>query len=169
MKLKFLINTLFLLLIFNFNTYGIDVKVLSKLSPAGTFELECSNVISTFVKKVKNSLFIKQAKIEVTCLDSGIELRNEHVYKYLKSDKFPYLIMNDIKVLDKNASAQVTIGDKTVHEKLLFESDDKRFTFKFNIDLKKYSLETPSFMGVTVNNILSVEIKGSAAEIKEKE
>lgn len=156
----------FFALCFISETKALEVKVLSKLYPAGYFELNCSNIIATSVAKKEKNTFIRQAKIEVSCLDSGIALRNEHVHKFLDFKKYPYLLMNDITIGDKEASAKVSIVGKEKNEKISFRKKGDSFILGLKINIEEYGLKSPSYMGVKVDKFVDVTISGKIKELE---
>ncbi len=126
-------------------------------SPTGNLKLENEQVTGEFHFDLKS-------------LDTGIELRNEHMKdKYLEVGKYPQavLTLDPIPVkggnlgsdMQSDFSGKLNLHGVTqnVKGKFQYTAKDKKANASFAIKVSDYKIDVPKYMGVTVSETVDVE------------
>ncbi|MGE4130337.1 MAG: YceI family protein [Bdellovibrionales bacterium] len=130
-------------------------------SPQGQIELEDKTAKATF-------------EFDLKSLDTGIELRNEHMKdKYLEVGKHPKAKLvipvltlpkpwtpGQTEVKEQNFSGDLTLHGVTKPVSGVFSvSADGVVQAKFQVKLSNFSIQIPSYMGITVADSVDVSVK----------
>lgn len=168
MNYKFFSKIVLIALCLTSVAQAVEVKITGFLYPAGSFELRCSQVLGLYPSNNTDSFEFKLTKIKVKCLKSEISLRDEHIYKYLEADKFPYISISELQLSEKKSTGKVKIK-KVVKDKVMnFERNNDDFITSFEFTLTEFGMEPPSFMGARVKDSLKVEVRGKLSEVRNK-
>jgi polyisoprenoid-binding protein YceI len=145
----------------------VDVRFLAK-APAG---LKISGTGSDL--KASESDGKIEITVPVTNLETGIGLRDKHLRRYLESEKYPNakLVVAKSKLSfpenDKDASGSAT-GDCTLHgvtKPLKFHYKANRTGSDYHvqalakIDIRKFDIEVPCYLGVCVDPEVKLKVK----------
>lgn len=119
---------------------------------------------------LKEDIIAGEIKVDLTKLDSGIELRDSHLKeKYLHTEKYPHAVL---KVKDLKLMEGKTFEGK-FKAKLLFHGIEKEIEVsgklmrkdkqvevmgEFDLKLTDYSVELPSFQGITAADIVKIKV-----------
>jgi len=135
----------------------------------------------------KGSIHIEQntmsgeLSIDISTLDSGMSLRNKHMKeKYLEMDKFPQVklfiknqpLPRGWSLANKVVSSAKLKAELEMHgERQLIDVDyqidqDFKISARFNIKITDYKVSIPSFMGVTVTDVIELKVNTLVKEIK---
>lgn len=161
-----------------------DVNFIAKLTVGGSIN---GKPDAEYLKKdpspLKGELKISPASIsgkaafKLDSFDTGIGLRTRHMKeKYLQTAEFPEaeLTLTEIKLPEgftKETHSQDNIpfkGTLKLHGKqnpvvgtLKAErnKDTWDMSYQFPINIKEYGIEVPSYLGVTVKDVVDVEVK----------
>lgn len=135
---------------------SIDVE----LSPAGSFKIK-SNRIKGKVYLKDGSLEANDIKILVKNLKTGIDLRDEHLKKKLGIENDPKAALNLISAQGKNGTGKGIF-------KVLGKTQQSTFTYKkvgnseiaasFTLSLKEFGIDGVSYMGIGVQDIVTINI-----------
>ncbi len=109
--------------------------------------------------------------IEVKTFDSGNTNRDLHMQKITKAASIPYVTLklhgpNDIKTWNKdNITANIDFAGQTnavkFNELKVNATDTKLSTeAKFQISLTQFKVDRPSLLGVPVDDLVELEVKG---------
>jgi len=130
------------------------------LSPAGSFQIS-SKRIKGKVKLSGSNMSASNITIAIKSLKTGIKLRDNHLQKKLGIEKDP-------KANLLLVSAEGTDGKGQGVFKVLGQLQKVSFTYqkisaklvqaKFKLSLKRFKIEGVSYMGVGVEDIVSVKI-----------
>lgn len=119
-------------------------------------------------------------EFQVASLDTGIDLRNEHMReKYLQVKEYPTakLEIKNLELKEEFSAAKPKVGDTPFEGELTlhgvtkpitgtFSVGDRRdVTAAFKIKLSDYKIDVPKYLGVTVADEVTVDVK--VAELKE--
>lgn len=127
--------------------------------PEAKFQLEADKLSGT-------------AEFELAKLDTGINMRNEHMKdKYLQVKDHPKakLTLTDVAVDPAFATALTNSGEKPFKGKLLLKGQERDVSgnytaknglvqAKFQIKLTEFGIEIPSYLGVTVAETVDVSV-----------
>lgn len=130
-----------------------------------------------------NSILNGQVVVELSDLDTGVSLRNEHMKdKYLQIKKYPQAKVNikDLKVKTEDLK-KLKISKNTVQVEIEIHGERKNVDVEYSVDngdlqtnfelkISDFKIEIPSYMGITVADKVKVSLKTSlskkSAEIK---
>lgn len=131
--------------------------------------------------KIENGAATGEFKLKLDEFDTGIALRDEHMKeKYLKTKEHPEAVLK-IESLKLPAGFKVgqTLSEQTFEGQLTLKGKTAPVTgtfsvqgpglttkAKFPIDLEKYEVGVPRYMGITVAQTVDVEIDIPAFEAK---
>lgn len=136
-------------------TPNIVVKV--SLFPAGSFEIK-SDKIEGKGKKTGDSYAADEVKVALTSLDSGMDLRNEHMRKRLNPHGETHVVVKNIKAGKDSGTAQITIAGVTKDVKFTSKDNgDGTATANFELNLPDFELKDINFKGVGVEDKVTVE------------
>lgn len=111
-------------------------------------------------------------------VDTGIGLRNKHMRGYVEADKFPSITLavpraevtlpEDGKESKGTVRGQFTLHGVTKPAVVTYTIKKKKTVFKldarFEYDIREHGIETPSYMGVSVNPVMPVMAKLEVVE-----
>jgi polyisoprenoid-binding protein YceI len=109
-------------------------------------------------------------QIDLNSFDTGMETRNEHMKeKYLEVNKpnFKLSVFKLEKLVNEEFSGKISLHgiEKNISGKAVIKIDEKscQATTSFNLKLNDFSIEIPSYLGVTVAEevAVSVQLKGN--------
>lgn len=118
---------------------------------------------------VENNMVSGTLKVDLTQLDTGIELRNEHMKdKYLEVQKYPTA---DLKLDPIALPADWTLGtplekpftgklklhgvEQPVSGKFKLQAN-KSLSANFEIKLSDFKIDIPSYLGITIADVVKV-------------
>ncbi len=119
--------------------------------------------------------------IDISTLDSGMSLRNKHMKeKYLEMDKFPQakLIIKDQPLPNGWTPENKVVSSARLKAELEMHGErqpvdvdyridkDFRISANFKIKITDYKVAIPSFMGVTVTEVIELKVDTLVKEIK---
>ena len=125
----------------------------------------------------KDSNWSGFVEVDLTGLKTGIDLRDEHMHeKYLETQKYPKakLILSQVEV-DGDAcqfKGVLTIKDKEAPVSGTCEIGkltDKEFegSMEMEFELEKYPVGVPSYLGITVADVVKIEASFRAESVSE--
>lgn len=87
-------------------------------------------------------------------LDTGLELRNEHMReKYLETKKYDKarFVLSPLKLGEKNFSGKLTLHgvSKQISGKVI-SSNEKSLKVSFQVDLSDFKIATPEYKGISI-------------------
>lgn len=107
--------------------------------------------------------------VDLNKLNSGIELRDEHLKeKYLEVKKYPQAILTfegqalELENNSQTVKAKLNLHGETKDIELKIETakEDKvlKIIAEFNIELSMFKIELPSFQGITAANKVKINV-----------
>jgi len=121
--------------------------------------------------KIKDDKANGEFEFDLKNLDTGIELRNEHMKnKYLEVEKFPKakLVLESLSIneknlssnMDKDFSGKLTLHGvtKSINGKFQYEAKAKKVKASFSLAVSDFKIDVPKHLGVTVSETVEVEV-----------
>lgn len=133
------------------------ITALVNLSPAGSFQISSSKIKGQVIKK-SGKFIADKLTVSVESLKTGIDLRDEHLWKHLNSSQHPKIILNDIKsVSEKIGTAQLEVNG--VKNPISFEYTEKDNLIEATFEVKPSSFKLPKaeYMGVGVKDLVRIK------------
>lgn len=128
---------------------------------------------------VDKELLKGEIEIDLTKLDTGMSLRNSHMKdKYLEVKTYPKakLIIDNYKlppawnienpeVKSQKLNAMIEIHGKIKPVEVTYSvASNKKVNAEFQITISDFGIEIPSFMGVTVADVVTVKIQSELSQ-----
>lgn len=155
-----MIFSLVLSLLLNTQVYAqsVGMKASVKLSPAGSFTAETSDVTG-HAKKEGDGYQAKDITVNLKKIKTGIELRDEHTQKHLETEKYPEAVLVTASGKDGNGKATIKFhGEEKPVEGTYKILNDKFLQANFNIKLNEFKITGIRYMGVGVKDDVAVEL-----------
>ncbi|MFT6631533.1 MAG: hypothetical protein ACJAS4_001482 [Bacteriovoracaceae bacterium] len=130
------------------------------LSPAGSFQIS-SKRIKGKVKLSGSKISASNIKIAIKSLKTGIALRDNHLQKKLGIEKDPKanLLLVSAEGFDGKGQGVFKVLDQIQKVSFTYQKiSDKLIQAKFKLSLKEFKIKGISYMGVGVQDIVSVKI-----------
>jgi polyisoprenoid-binding protein YceI len=138
-----------------------DCKMTVSLSPAGSFVAESSQVeVRGSTSRTGDQVSAKNVAIKLDTLKTGIDLRDEHMKKkYLETQTYPEAVLVSADGSGGNFKGILNLRNqpKPITGTYRFEGPDFIATFKAKIS--DYGIQKVKYMGVGVNDDVTVEIR----------
>lgn len=130
--------------------------------------------------KIEQQTASGQFEIQLSELDTGIKLRNEHMKdNYLKVKEFPKAVLKleplklpadwaPGKKLSTKFKGELTLKGKTkpVQGEFTIEGEKLSTEAKFTINLSDFEIGVPKYMGITVADTVTAQVKIPSFERK---
>lgn len=163
----FLKSLIFLTL--SLSAFAHEVHLLGRLSPVGSFEVHSDKLYGDFVLlKNKDTINSRKLSVRTTSLETGIDLRDEHLHKYLNYEKHPRIFIKDVTIRNFKGTGKITINGVTKEINFPVSRDKYHYISKFTLIPSKFKLKPASFMGVSVVDKVELTIKVRKKEILPK-
>ncbi len=137
--------------------YAQEVKVFVHLLPAGSFEAISKNIKGEAKKNPDGSVMAEKVSILIKSLKTDIDLRDEHFWKHLNSEKFPKITLSSVKGKNGKAKGQLEIGGLKKPVDINYKEIGKKIMAKFSVNSYEYKLPVVNYMGVGVDKMVEIE------------
>lgn len=134
-----------------------NVVVKVSLFPAGSFEAK-SDKIEGKGHKVGETYTATEVKVPIASLDSGLDLRNEHMRKRLNPHGETHILVKNIKATKESGTATIVIAG--VAKEVSFKAKDNSdgtATATFELNLPDFAIKDVNYKGVGVEDTVAVE------------
>ena len=161
-----------------------EVRIAVPLKPGGAFAATAPSLSGTLaLEGVKPARLVGDVSVDLTTIDTGIELRNRHLReKYLEVAKGPgydKAVLSDIRLSDVESEAFDGIAGFTgtllmhgvKHEvagraEVRAEGSGRRVRAEFPLTLPDFGVTPPEYLGVGVGNKLLVKVQFTATPVQ---
>ena len=135
-----------------------SVKMIAKLSPAGSFTIEGKKLAGK-VTKDKDIYKAKNIVLNLTDLKTGMELRDKHVQEYLETKKYPIAVLTEGQGKGSKFSGKLKIRNIIKPIAGTYELKGKQGLAKFKVKMSEYKIKSASYMGLGVNDEINVTVE----------
>lgn len=128
------------------------------LTPVGSFAAKTTSIKGAIDRK-GDLLVAQKIEVDLGSLNSGIELRDEHMKKdYFETSKYPVAVLKSAK--GKGGKFIGVLNLRQVDSKIsgTYEIKDGLVEAKFKTRLSDYKIKKASYMGVGVGDEVSVVV-----------
>lgn len=134
------------------------LEIFVTLSPVGDFSMHSTQLKGTFSTQ-GDKVVAQNVTLPIKSLDSENDLRNGHIQKYFEADKFPQATLE--KAVGKNGKF---VGVLNVHGhkkqiKGTYVVEGNILKAEFPTKLSEFKIEQASFMGVKVEDDVTVKVR----------
>jgi polyisoprenoid-binding protein YceI len=127
------------------------------LTPAGSFEAVSQKLKGNLIKK--NSGFkADKLWISIESFKTGIELRDEHLWKHLNSSKHPKAVLTEVSGNNGKAIGKLTVNGVTKPVSMTYTENGKNVTAAFTVKASAFNLPKAQYMGVGVSDEVNLKV-----------
>lgn len=147
---------LFCLLSFSFTSLGAKsgVSVTVKLSPAGSFQAKTSTIKGSITKS-GSSYTAKKLSVKVKDLETGIELRDDHLQKRISGSR---ITVTDVKASRGNGTGFLEMNKIKKPIRFKFEANSSQLMAVFTIKMSSdYKLKDLKYLGVGAKDVVKIQ------------
>ena len=156
------------ILLFSFVSFASGkVTLYVTLSPAGSFQA-VSNKAKGDIIKQGEVFTADKISVSIESFKTGIELRDEHTWKHLKSDKHPEAILTNVKGQDGKATGVLEFSGVRKPVTMTYKVSGSEIDARFSVKASDFDLSKVEYLGVGVNDVIVVEAKLPYKVRKEK-
>ena len=130
-----------------------QVKLYVSLSPAGSFEAVSEKMKGNLVKQNGN-FSADKLTVSVESFKTGIELRDEHFWKHMKSSR---ITMSNVKGSAGKGTGVLEINGVKKPVTMAYVEKGSDLTATFNVKPSEFKLQKAQYLGVGVNDDVKVE------------
>jgi polyisoprenoid-binding protein YceI len=134
------------------------VKVLVPLTPAGSFEAT-STKLKGDLKVTGGAITAEKITLSTQSLKTGIDLRDEHLWKHLNYLTHPKIILSNLKAINGNATATLEVNGVSQPIVIKYESKGNTIHTRFSLKTSSFKLPKAEYLGVGVNEDITIEVE----------
>lgn len=140
------------------------VVVDVELSPAGSFKAKTSKV-SGYAVKTPSGYAAQNILVDLKSLSSGIELRDRHMKERLMIKEHPYAKL--LKAIGKDGKGRGLLEIKGIKREVagVYTIEGRVLKATFKINLPDYKIEDIRYMGVGVEDEITVHVTVPIQEV----
>ena len=147
------------ILLFSLNSFAEGkVTLYVTLNPAGSFQA-VSNKVKGDIIKQGELLTADKISISIESFKTGIDLRDEHTWKHLKSDKHPKAILTKVNGKGGKATGTLEVSGVKKPVTIDFKISGNDVDAKFSVKASSFGLAKVEYLGVGVDDIIVIEAK----------
>lgn len=132
-----------------------EVEASVDLFPAGDFVAKAA--LSGTAKKTGSGYEIPKVSLRVKRLKTGIDLRDEHMQKYIKASEHSTASVTNAKASGGNGTGVLEFMGKKKNQKFTYKIDGDMLVANFKISIKQWGVESVSYKGVGVEDVVDVK------------
>lgn len=149
---------LILISLLSLASHAGQLHILAKLYPAGSLEIESKEVMGHLVKQ-GDKITAKKIFLMINSLDSGVDLRNQHIHQYFQEKKYKKFTLSDVEIQKGIGSGFLSINGIKKKVKFKVERKEKDYVSSFKVNRKAFKLPKAEFMGISVDDVVSLTVK----------
>lgn len=147
------------------SSFGEDkVTLLVTLTPAGSFSAVSQKPKGNLVKS-KGVFTSEKITISIESFKTGIDLRDEHFWKHLQSNKYPKATLHNLTATQGRGKATLEVNGIKKPIVIAYEEKETEILAKFKVNASDFSLPKVEYLGVGVDNTVSIEANMSFKSI----
>lgn len=129
-----------------------------EIDPVGDFQVK-SNEVSGAVSITGGVLkMARPIKVPLSSLQTGIELRDKHMLKYMGASKQSQIVIQKVIGKSGRGVALVQLNNKVVKQAFTYKSLGKDVEVLMDLSLKKYNISGINYMGAGVDDSVKVKV-----------
>lgn len=153
--MKFITAALFAVLSFS-ALAETQVTLFINLSPAGSFNAVNKKIKGNLIKK-DGAFTTDKLSLNIENFKTGIDLRDEHLWKHLQSTKHPKATLTDLIAKGGKGTANLEVAGVKKPIKVSYEEKGTEVVAKFEVKASEFALPKAQYLGVGVDDLIKVE------------
>lgn len=127
------------------------------LAPAGSFQATSLKPKGD-LKKNGDSFTADKIIVSVESFKTGIDLRDEHFWKHLKSSTHPKVILSNLKAKGGQATADLEVNGVKKPVQIMYKVDGEQVTANFSTKASHFALPKAEYLGVGVSDEVKIDV-----------
>lgn len=157
--------SLFLFSVFSIQAYAENKIVLNvQLNPVGSFQALTEVIDGELIKK-QGILRANKLAVDIETLKTGIDLRDEHMWKHMSSAKYKKAYLTELVGMNGVAEATLEVAGVKRPVKIKFKDDGKKISGTFKVYAHEFKLPQAEYMGIGVEDEVVAEVSMGYKEI----
>ncbi|MGE3609245.1 MAG: YceI family protein [Bacteriovoracaceae bacterium] len=133
------------------------VSVDVELNPAGSFQA-ITHDLKGKITKQGETLKADKISIPVKTLQTGIDLRDEHLWKHLSVSKYPSVTLSNVKGEKGKANGILEIAGIKKNISIDYKEKGNEVLASFKINTHDFKLPKAEYLNVGVEEIITCEV-----------
>lgn len=155
MKFIFTLTTLMI----SMSTFAAGKLALSvELNPAGSFTATTEKIKGQLLKNKDGSFAAKELSVVIKSMKTGIDLRDDHLWKHLNFQKHPKVTLSDIKGKDGTGAGTLEISGIKRPVEITYTEEGSNIRASFSVRASEFKLPDAQYMGVGVEDMVKGEV-----------
>lgn len=127
------------------------------LAPAGSFQATSTRPKGE-LKKSGDSFIADKIVVSVESFKTGIDLRDEHFWKHLKSSTHPKITLSNLKAKGGKATADLEVNGIKKPVNINYKEEGKDVIAEFTAKASDYALPKAEYLGVGVSDDVKINV-----------
>lgn|GEM_PF-845210 len=133
-----------------------SITVLVKLSPAGSFKAKSEKLKGTVIRDGAN-FTSEKLSVTIDTFKTGINLRDEHFWKYLKHPSIQKINLSDLKATGGRGTAILEVNGVKKPVEITYKEEGGRVSANIKTSAKLFNLPPEKYLGISVLDEVSIE------------
>jgi polyisoprenoid-binding protein YceI len=133
-----------------------QVTLYITLTPAGSFNAVNKKVKGNLIKK-DGAFTTDKLSLNIENFKTGIDLRDEHLWKHLQASKQPKATLTDLKATAGKGTANLEVAGVKKPINLVYAEKGTEVVAKFQVKASDFALPAAQYLGVGVDDLIKVE------------
>jgi len=133
-----------------------SVTVYVKLSPAGSFKAKSDKLKGTVILDGAN-FTSEKLSVTIDTLKTGINLRDEHFWKYLKHPSIQKITLTDLKASGGRGTGILEVNGVKKPVEITYKEEGSRVQANIKTSAKRFNLTFEKYRGITVLDEVNIE------------
>jgi polyisoprenoid-binding protein YceI len=127
-----------------------------RLSPAGSFTAKSEKVKGVLLKDGA-TFTAEKLTVAIDSLRTGINLRDEHVWKHLKHPEIEKVTILNLKGSAGKATADLEVNGVKKPVQIEFQESGQQVIAKFKVSGHEFNLPAVKYLGISVQDEIEIE------------
>jgi hypothetical protein len=145
-------------LILSFNSLAEDkITMFVSLTPAGSFQAVSKKPKGNLIKE-NGAFSADKISVSIESFKTGIDLRDEHLWKHMQSSKFPKATLSELKASGGKGTANLEVNGIKKAVSISFQEKGQEVEAKLKVKASDFKLPKAEYLGVGVDDIVAIEV-----------
>ena len=133
-----------------------SITVYVKLSPAGSFKAKSEKLKGTVIRDGAN-FSSEKLSVSIDTLKTGINLRDEHFWKYLKHPSIQKITLSNLKASGGKGTATLEVNGVKKPVEINYSESGSQVKAAFRASAKEFNLPPEKYLGISVLDEVNIE------------
>ena len=134
-----------------------SIKVLVKLSPAGSFTAKSEKLKGTIIQS-GSSFSSEKLSVGIDTFKTGINLRDEHFWKYLKHPTIQKISLYTLKATGGTGRGTLEVNGVKKEVSITYSEHGEQVTAKIKASAHDFGLPQEKYLGISVSDEVNIEV-----------